>query len=110
MLLRSNRQGRELLVVVLNLQGGTVSHKGAVRQTDTQRGADLGAFDSVRVVVLAVNVTGDYKVVLKNFESLSRNHINSKKCISHESVSKKMLAVTRFPLLNLSLTLALDPL
>ena len=68
---------------VLHLQGGTVGHQSAIRQTDTQRGADLGALDGVAVVVLTVYVAGEHEVVLEDFESFPRDHVNSKKCISH---------------------------
>ena len=63
--LARNGQGGVLLVVVLDLQRGTVGHQRAVRQTDTQGGADLRTFNSKAVVVRAVNVTGDHQVVLK---------------------------------------------
>jgi hypothetical protein len=53
-LLAGYRQRGELLVVVLNLQGGAVGHQSAVRQTNPQRRADLGAFGSKAVVVLFV--------------------------------------------------------
>ena len=68
----------ELLVVVLHLQGGTVSDQSAVRQTDTQGGANLGTFHGERVVVGAVYVTGEYQFVLENSESLTGNHVNGK--------------------------------
>ena len=77
MLLGSNREGGELLVVVLNLKCSTVGHKSAIREADTQCGADFGAFNGERVVVLTVYVTGNYEVVLKNLKSLPCNHVNS---------------------------------
>ena len=76
MLLGSNSQGRVLFVVVLGLQGGTVSHQSAVRQADTQGRTNLGAFNSKAVVVLTVHVTGEHQVVLKDFESLPGDHVN----------------------------------
>ena len=76
MLLVGDSQSGELFVVVLNLQGGSVSDQSAVRQANTQRRTDLSAFNSKAVVVLTVHVTGDYQVVLKNFESLPGNHVN----------------------------------
>jgi hypothetical protein len=56
-LLLRDRQGGELLVVVLHLQGGTVSHQSAVRQADAQSGADFGPFNSERVVVMLFSAT-----------------------------------------------------
>ena len=89
MLLRSNGQRGELLVVVLHLEGSTVGHESAVRQADTQRGADLGAFDGVGIVVLAVHIAGQHEIVFKNLQRFPRDHVNSKKCISHFRVSKR---------------------
>ena len=110
MLLRSDGQRGELLVVVLHLQGGAVGHKSAVRQTDTQGGADLGALHSEGIVVLTIDVTGDHKAVLKDFESLPRDHINGENIISHENYSKVGLTtVLRFPLLDLATAFGFDP-
>ena len=82
-LLRGDRQGRELLVVVLHLQGGAVRHQRAIRQADTQRGADLGAFDGERVVVLAVDVAGQNEVVLQDLQGLPGDHVDGKQRIAH---------------------------
>jgi hypothetical protein len=71
------------------LQGGTVSHQRAIGQADTEGCANLGTFNSEGVVVLAVYVTGDYQVVLKDFERLAGNHVNGKKAISHDNFLKK---------------------
>jgi hypothetical protein len=79
-----NRQRGELLVVVLNLQGGAVGHQSAIRQTNPQGRADLGAFDSEAVVVLFVAVARNYQVVLENFETLPSNHVDGKQAVSHE--------------------------
>jgi hypothetical protein len=79
MLLRVNGQGRELLVVVLNLQGSTVGDQGAIRQTDTQRGSDLGAFYGKRIVILPISIAGDYKVILQNLKRFSCYHVDRKK-------------------------------
>jgi hypothetical protein len=65
-----------LFVVVLHLQGGAVSHQSAVGQTDTQCRTDFGAFNSEAVVVLAVHVTGEHKVVLENLETLAGDHVD----------------------------------
>ena len=78
MLLVSNRQRGELLVVVLNLQGGTVSYQSAVWKTDTERRTDLGTFNGERIVVLAVYVAGDHQVVLQDLEGLTGDHVYSK--------------------------------
>ena len=56
MLLRCHGQGGVLLVVVLNLQSGTVSHQSAVGQADTQSGANLGTFYGERIVIFDVQV------------------------------------------------------
>ncbi|OBQ36114.1 MAG: hypothetical protein AN484_25880, partial [Aphanizomenon flos-aquae WA102] len=84
-LLAGDSQGGELLVVVLNLQGGTVSHQSAVGQTDTQGRTNLGTFNSKAVVVLTVHVTGDHKVVFKDFQSLACDHVNGKNAIRHDA-------------------------
>ena len=76
-LLGSNRQGGELLIVALNLQGRTVSYQSAIRQANTQCGTNFGAFNGKRIVILTIHVTGDYEVVLKNLKSLPCNHVNS---------------------------------
>ena len=78
MLLVGHGERGVLLVVVLNLKGGAVGHQSAVRQTDTQGGANLGTFHGERVVVGAVYVTGEYQFVLENSESLTGNHVNGK--------------------------------
>ena len=110
MLLRSDGQRGELLVVVLHLKGSAVGHKSAVRQADTQRGADLGALHGEGIVVLTVDVTGDDEVVLKNFESLPRDHVDCENTISHENYSKVVLTtVLRFPLLDLATAFGFDP-
>ena len=83
-LLGSNSQGRVLFVVVLRLQSSTVGHESAIRQADTQRGTDFSAFNGEGIVVLAVDVTGDYQVVLEDFERFTGNHVNSKKAICHD--------------------------
>ena len=75
-LLAGDSQSGELFVVVLNLQGGTVSDQSAVGQTDTQCRTDLGTFNSEAVVVLAVHVAGDHQVVLEDFERLAGDHVN----------------------------------
>jgi hypothetical protein len=49
-----NRQRGVLLVVVLNLQRGTVGHQSAIRQTNPQGRADLGTFNGKAVVVLFI--------------------------------------------------------
>ena len=77
-LLVSNRQRGELLVVVLNLQGGTVSYQSAVWKTDTERRTDFSAFNGERIVVLAVYVAGDHQVVLQDLEGLTGDHVYSK--------------------------------
>ena len=82
-LLVGDRQGRGLLVVVLNLQGGTVRHQSTVRQADTQGRTNLGTFNSEAVVVLTVNVTGKNQIVLQNLESFPGDHINCKDRIGH---------------------------
>ena len=84
MLLGSHGQRGVLLIIVLHLQGGAVSHQSAIRQTDTQRGTNLRAFNGERIVVLAVNVTGEHQVVLKDFESFPGDHIDSKQAIRHD--------------------------
>ena len=79
MLLRINAERRKLLVVVLHLQRSAVRDQRAVRQADTQRGANFGTFGSKTVVILPVDIARDNQVVLENFESLPGNHVNSKK-------------------------------
>ena len=85
MLLGRNSQGGELLVVVLNLKRSAVGDKSAIRKADTQRGADLRAFNSKAVIVLAVHVTRKHQVVLKDLQSLSGDHVDCKNAISHWS-------------------------
>ena len=80
-LLACDRQRGELLVVVLDLQGGAIGHQSAVGQTDAQGGADLRTFNGERVVVLAVDVAGEHQVVLENFESLPGDHVNGKNAV-----------------------------
>jgi len=45
----------ELLVVVLNLKGGTVGDQSAVGQTDAEGRTDLGAFDSETIIIVLFN-------------------------------------------------------
>ena len=88
-LLGSHGQGGELFVVVLNLQGGAVGHQSAVWYTNTQSRANFCAFNGERVVVLTVNVTSDYQVVLEDFESLTGNHVDGKNRVCHDLYPKK---------------------
>ena len=62
-LLGRNGQRGELLVIVLHLQSGTVSHQCAIRQANTQGRTDLGTFNSKAVIVLTVYVAGKDEVV-----------------------------------------------
>ena len=80
-LLACDRQRGELLVVVLDLQGGAIGHQSTVGQTNAQGGADLRTFNGERVVVLAVDVAGEHQVVLENFESLPSDHVNGKNAV-----------------------------
>ena len=82
-LLACDRQRGELLVVVLDLQGGAIGHQSAVGQTDAQGGADLCTFNGERVVVLAVDVASENKVVFQDFQTLPGYHINCQNRISH---------------------------
>jgi hypothetical protein len=50
-LLRCNGQRGELLIDLLDLQGGAIGDQRAIRQADAQRVADLGAFDGERIVI-----------------------------------------------------------
>ena len=75
-LLAGNGQRCELFVVILYLKGCAVSYKRTVWKTDTQGRANFSTFNSEAVVVLAVYVTCEYEVVLQNFQSLPRNHVN----------------------------------
>ena len=82
MLLRGHRQRGELLIVVLDLQGGTVSDQGAVRQADTQGAADLGTFHGERVVILTVHVAGQNEIVFEDFQRLARDHVDRENAIA----------------------------
>ena len=84
MLLAGDSQGGELFVVVLNLQGGTVSDQSAVGQANTQSRTDLGTTDSEAVVVLTVYVAGKHQVVFENLKRFARDHVDGKNRISHE--------------------------
>jgi hypothetical protein len=68
-LLAGNRQRGVLLVVVLNLQGGTVGHQSAIRQTNPQGRADLGTFNSKAVVVLFITL----REITRLFSKISRH-------------------------------------
>jgi hypothetical protein len=70
------------------LQGSTVSYQRTIGQADTESRANLGAFNSEGVVVLAVYVACEYQIVLKDFERLTGNHVNGKKAISHDNFLK----------------------
>jgi hypothetical protein len=82
-LLVGNSQSGELLVVVLNLQGGTVSNQSAVGQTDTQCGANFGTFNGEAVVVLAVHVTGQNQVIFQDLKGFPCDHVNRQDRIGH---------------------------
>ena len=81
--LAGHRQRGELLLVVLHLQRGAIGHERAVRQTDAQGGADVGALNRKRLVVLPLYVTSQHQFVFQNGKRAARNHVNCKQTIGH---------------------------
>ena len=82
-LLAGNRQRGVLLVVVLNLQGGSISHQCTVRQADTQSGTNFCAFNCEAVIVLTIHVAGQNQVVFENLKRFTRDHVDCENAISH---------------------------
>src|SRR6185312_14331684 len=78
-----------LLGGILQRQVGTRANGVVIRQTDAQRGADLGAITSELVVVLAVDVLEEGVGVFPETNGLVRDLVDSKKAIGHWKKSRE---------------------